>query len=88
MGRTGEPFLKQSRAFQKKWAIKNDKTDKRRAVEMGISIIIPTYNGGRVFSKCLEMIEWQDYGGKVQLIVVDSGSTDGTVASAEREAPL
>ena len=53
-------------------------------MEKGISIIIPTYNGGHVFSKCLDMIGQHDYVGKVQLIVVDSGSTDGTVASAER----
>lgn len=58
------------------------------SMEKGISIIIPTYNGGRVFSKCLEMIGQQDHVGKVQLIVVDSGSTDGTVASAERAGAL
>ena len=50
----------------------------------GISIIIPTHNGGQVFSKCLEMIGQQDYSGQIQLIIVDSGSTDGTVELAER----
>jgi len=54
----------------------------------GISIIIPTYNGGQVFSKCLEMIGQQDYGAEIQLIVVDSGSTDGTIALAERAGAL
>ena len=53
-------------------------------MQKGISIIIPTYNGGRVFSKCLEMIMRQDYGGEIELIVVDSGSTDGTIELAER----
>lgn len=57
-------------------------------MEKGISIIIPTYNGGQIFSKCLEMVGRQDYGGKIQLIIVDSGSTDGTVASAERAGAL
>ncbi|MBC8427082.1 MAG: glycosyltransferase, partial [Deltaproteobacteria bacterium] len=52
-------------------------------MEKGISIIIPTYNGGRIFSKCLEMIGQQDYGAEIQLIIVDSGSTDGTVELAE-----
>ena len=50
----------------------------------GVSIIIPTYNGGQIFSKCLDMIGRQDYGGKIQLIIVDSGSTDGTIELAER----
>ena len=54
----------------------------------GINIIIPTYNGGQVFSKCLEMIGQQDYGAEIQLIVVDSGSTDGTIELAERAEAL
>lgn len=57
-------------------------------MEKGISIIIPTYNGGRVFSKCLEMIGQQDYGAEIQLIIIDSGSTDGTIALAERSGAL
>jgi len=44
----------------------------------GISIIIPTYNGGRVFSESIEKISQQEYPGPVQLIVIDSGSIDGT----------
>jgi glycosyltransferase involved in cell wall biosynthesis len=55
---------------------------------MGISIIIPTYNGGHIFSKCLEMIGQQAYEGPVQLVVVDSGSTDGTVGLAEKAGAL
>ena len=50
----------------------------------GISIIIPTYNGGSIFSKCLEKINQQDYSGKIQVIVVDSGSTDGTPELARK----
>jgi len=50
----------------------------------GVSIIIPTYNGGQIFAKCLEIIGRQDYGGKTQLIIVDSGSTDGTPELAEK----
>lgn len=56
--------------------------------EMGISIVIPTFNGGRVFSECLEMIGEQAYEGAVQLVVVDSGSTDGTIDLAERAGAL
>lgn len=50
----------------------------------GITIIIPTYNGGRVFSQSLEQIGRQVYPEHVQLIVIDSGSTDGTKEIAER----
>ncbi len=57
-------------------------------MKKGISIVIPTYNGGRIFSKCLEMIGRQDYGGKTQLIIVDSGSADGTIELAERAGAL
>jgi glycosyltransferase involved in cell wall biosynthesis len=49
----------------------------------GISIVIPTLNGGDVFSRCLQSIGEQDYDGSVELVVVDSGSTDGTPARAK-----
>ena len=51
-------------------------------MENGVSIIIPTCNGGRIFSQCLSAIKRQDYGGPCQLIVADSGSTDKTVELA------
>jgi len=57
-------------------------------MEKGISLIIPTYNGGQIFLKCLEMIGHQDYAGQLQLIIVDSGSIDGTVESAKRAGAL
>lgn len=54
----------------------------------GISIVIPTYNGGRIFRECLDKIGQQIYQGGVQLIVVDSGSTDGTAELAEQAGAL
>ncbi|MDQ1334647.1 MAG: hypothetical protein QG552_1597 [Thermodesulfobacteriota bacterium] len=57
-------------------------------IEKGITIIIPTYNGGLIFSEGLEMIGRQAYAGPVQLIVVDSGSTDGTIEAAERAGAI
>lgn len=51
-------------------------------MENGISIIIPTRNGGRIFSECLAAIKRQDYADPLQLIIVDSGSTDKTVELA------
>jgi len=53
-------------------------------MKKGVTIIIPTYNGGKVFSRVLGMIEAQEYQGPVQLRVIDSGSWDGTAKRAER----
>jgi len=50
----------------------------------GVSIIIPTYNGGNTFSECINEIREQDYSGDVQLIVIDSGSADGTPDLAKK----
>lgn len=54
----------------------------------GISIIIPTYNGGPIFPKCIEKINNQDYPGEIQLIVIDSGSSDGTIKLAKEAGAL
>ena len=51
-------------------------------MENGVSIIIPTCNGGQIFSQCLSGLKRQDYAGPLQLIIVDSGSTDKTVELA------
>lgn len=47
-----------------------------------ISIVIPTKNGGAVFEEVLWGIRGQKFEGEVELVVVDSGSTDGTVKKA------
>ena len=52
-------------------------------MKKGISIVIPTYNGGRIFAECLQKIKRQKYAGEIQLIVIDSGSNDGTPDLAE-----
>ena len=57
-------------------------------MEEGISIIIPTYNGGKTFTRCLERIGQQRYEGPVQLIVIDSGSNDGTPELAQKAGAL
>src|ERR1700690_432713 len=49
----------------------------------GISIIIPTLNGGEIFLQCLSQIRAQKNPGRVELIIVDSGSNDGTREAAE-----
>lgn len=51
-----------------------------------VTVAIPTLNGGEQFMETLDAIAKQDYPGEVRLLVVDSGSTDGTLERA-REYP-
>jgi glycosyltransferase involved in cell wall biosynthesis len=48
-----------------------------------VSIIIPTFNGGEIFKKCLDSITHQIFDGTVKLLIIDSGSTDDTVQLSE-----
>ena len=48
------------------------------------SIVIPTLNGGTDFEKCLDMISRQRTDAPFEVIVIDSGSSDGTLALAQR----
>ncbi len=43
------------------------------------SIVILTYNGGEIFRECLRMVSKQKAGFTYEVIIVDSGSTDGTL---------
>ncbi len=54
----------------------------------GLSIIIPTLNGGAVFRQCLSALGNQNFKEPVQLIVIDSGSIDGTDILAENAGAL
>jgi glycosyltransferase involved in cell wall biosynthesis len=46
---------------------------------MFFSIVIPTYNRKPILTKCLTALETQTYQGQYEVVVVDDGSTDGTV---------
>jgi rhamnosyltransferase len=48
-----------------------------------VSVVIPTLNGGARFRAVLEALAAQDLEGGLQLVVVDSGSRDGTPEAAE-----
>ena len=50
------------------------------------SVVIPTRNGGPLFGEVLEAVRAQELAGGFEVIVVDSGSTDGTAELAERRA--
>ncbi|MEW6073205.1 MAG: glycosyltransferase family 2 protein [Planctomycetota bacterium] len=49
----------------------------------GVAVVIPTRNGGARFREVLEALAIQDVEGGVELVVIDSASTDGTAAAAE-----
>ncbi len=52
---------------------------------ISISIVIPTYNSAKTLPACLESIREQDYPvDKVEIIIADAGSSDGTVEIARR----
>lgn len=42
------------------------------------SIVIPAYNAGRYLSATLDSIQRQDFGGGIEVIIVDGGSSDET----------
>lgn len=50
----------------------------------GVSVIVLTLNGGPLFKESLEGILDRSYPGPVQLVVIDSGSTDGTREAARK----
>ncbi len=47
-------------------------------LDVAVSVIIPTRNAGRSFSESLSKIKAQCGVGSVEILVMDSGSTDGT----------
>jgi glycosyltransferase involved in cell wall biosynthesis len=52
-----------------------------------VSVVIPVYNGSRYFLETLESVLSQTYR-RVEVIVVDDGSTDGSGEVARRFAPV
>ncbi|NUZ05154.1 glycosyltransferase family 2 protein [Piscinibacter koreensis] len=52
-----------------------------------VSICLPLYNGERYLQECLDSVTGQTFG-DVEIILIDDGSTDGTLDIAERFARL
>lgn len=55
-----------------------------RRVRRPLSVVVPTWNGGERFLALLRALAEQDVPGGFELVVVDSGSTDGTWEAAAR----
>lgn len=53
-----------------------------------LSVIIPTYNGERYLSRALESIALQNDLSNIEVLIVDDGSTDNTIALAERYSSI
>lgn len=49
-----------------------------------VSVIVPAYNEEANISSCLDAIQKQDYGGDIEVIVVNDGSTDRTAEIASK----
>ena len=49
-----------------------------------ISIVIPTYNAGIQFDQMLDRLRNQRYIKPVEIVIIDSGSTDNTLKIAEK----
>jgi len=50
------------------------------------SIVIPTYNRLPILQKCLQAMEAQDFSQPYEIVVIDDGSTDGTVEFLQSHA--
>ncbi len=49
-----------------------------------VSVIVPAYNEAKVIAMTIRSLQAQDYGGRLDVVVVDDGSPDGTgVVAAE-----
>ena len=46
---------------------------------MLVSVIVPTFNGRDTIARCLDALMHQDWDGAMEIIVVDDGSSDGTI---------
>ncbi|HEY5531569.1 MAG TPA: glycosyltransferase family 2 protein [Candidatus Anoxymicrobiaceae bacterium] len=49
-----------------------------------VSVVIPTLNAAGVLEGCLKSIRAQRYGGSLEIVVADGGSTDATLEIARR----
>jgi len=81
-------YLNGSRAdltrFKKQLYVEKNLKEEAEPIAGLISVIIPTFNAGVFFDLVLRKITTQKYVPNLELIVIDSGSTDGTVSLAKK----
>jgi rhamnosyltransferase len=53
-----------------------------------ISVVIPVKNGGQDFVRCLQGIRAQLISQEIEIVVVDSGSTDGSIGAARQRGAV
>jgi glycosyltransferase involved in cell wall biosynthesis len=49
-----------------------------------VSVVIPTLNSAKYLEECLGSVRSQAYAGRVEVVIVDAGSTDDTLDIAHR----
>lgn len=54
----------------------------------GVSVVVPAYNEGRNIRACLDSLRNAGYPGKLEVLVVDDGSTDSTIREARSRGAL
>ena len=59
-------------------------SDIDNTIEAKVSVIIPTKNAGDEFDYILRRITQQEYIGEIEIIIVDSGSSDNTLEIAKK----
>ncbi len=50
-----------------------------------LTIVVPNWNGEEHLADCLSSLRQQDYGGPIEVVVVDNGSTDRSLELVNRE---
>jgi glycosyltransferase involved in cell wall biosynthesis len=55
-------------------------------VTRSVSAVIPTLNSEKYLDECLASVRSQDYHGKLEIVLVDGGSTDQTLEIARRHS--
>ena len=76
---TGRPHIRAPAAFALRLPVRG-----RRDARPMISVVIPVKDGGLDLVRCLEAIARQQVDEEVEVVVIDSGSTDGSAERARR----
>src|SRR5438270_9163997 len=70
--------------WAKKWEHFMDRSGRQAQEMMEASVVIPTKNGASSIGDCLEAVYSQEGTGRLEVVMVDSGSTDRTLEIARK----